>query len=94
MGLRIVHADRHKLFHDGLKGVFTDDPYFEIIDHCKYFDLAVASLDRNRPDILITATTLYDTRNAVRAFCDHRDQLHVSPHPRGKDCGRMVGRHT
>src|SRR6187397_507119 len=73
MSLRIVHADRHKLFHDGLKSVFKNAPDFEIVDHCAYLDLAIASLDRNKPDVLFTATSLYDTRNAVIAFCDYRD---------------------
>ena len=73
MRLRIVHADRSALFHNGVKRLFADNPDFEFVDHCGYLEQASESLDIHKPDLLLTATNLYDTSNAVQAFCGHRE---------------------
>lgn len=73
MSLRIVHADRSALFHNGVKRVFADNPEFDFVDHCGYLEQALKSLDTHKPDLLLTATNLYDTSNAVQAFCGHRE---------------------
>ena len=53
--------------------MFADNPDFEFVDHCGYLEQASESLDIHKPDLLLTATNLYDTSNAVQAFCGHRE---------------------
>ena len=43
MPLRIVHADRSALFHNGMKRVFADNPDFDLVDHCGYLEQALES---------------------------------------------------
>jgi DNA-binding NarL/FixJ family response regulator len=73
MSYRIVHADRSASFHNGVKRVFADNPNFDFVDHCGYLEQALESLDIYQPNLLLTASNLYDTRNAVQAFCGHRE---------------------
>jgi DNA-binding NarL/FixJ family response regulator len=65
MSYRIVHADRSMLFHRGVKSLFAGDKDFEFVDHCSYLEQAFESLETHRPNLLLTATNLYDTRGIL-----------------------------
>jgi DNA-binding NarL/FixJ family response regulator len=61
------------MFYKAVKKLFIDNDDFVFIDHCSYLIDALESLDTHRPDILITSSNLYDGRNVVGTFCDHRE---------------------
>ena len=75
MKYQIIHADRDFRYHEKLKTLFSNFTDFHFINHCCYLDAALQWLSANKPQILITASKLYDETNVVEAFCAYRDKF-------------------
>jgi DNA-binding NarL/FixJ family response regulator len=75
MKYQIIHADRDFRYHEKLKTAFAQYSDFHFVDHCCYLDAALQSLSIHQPQILITASKLYDETNVVEALCNYRQTM-------------------
>jgi DNA-binding NarL/FixJ family response regulator len=75
MKYSIIHAERDFRYSEKLKTALTESEEFEFVDQCCYLDSALQSLNAHPPDIIITASKLYDETKAVEALCEYRDSF-------------------
>ena len=52
--LKLFLVDDHQILLDGIKAVLMDEELFEIIGEATRCSLALDSIDKNQPDIIIT----------------------------------------
>jgi DNA-binding NarL/FixJ family response regulator len=54
MAIRVVLADDHFLVREGVRGLLEHEPEIEVAAVCEDFDSLLASVERERPDVVVT----------------------------------------
>jgi DNA-binding NarL/FixJ family response regulator len=52
--IKIIIADDHEIFRDGLEGLFLDHPNYKIVGSCTDGDHLVRAVSKFKPDIVLT----------------------------------------
>ena len=70
--MRVVIADDHPVFREGLRGVLTSLPDVELVAECADGREALAAVDEHRPDLVLMDLSMPDVSGieATRAITD------------------------